>query len=161
MSSRTRIGRERVALWSSRRCNSSGPSPTCPRPRTGQNHKTTRSREHRSAGLRKHSESERWLTRLHRRTTSKPCRGDWRYASRAYRSARQERADARRSKGVPPASLRNFPFPQPCRKGIEFLPPAHQVVRNRMRGEIEKDPRQKHRRNSDRCEVCRPGDRSS
>ena len=36
--------------------------------------------------------------------------------------------------------------------------PPHQVVRNRMRGEIEKDPRQKHRRNSNRSEVCRPGD---
>jgi hypothetical protein len=36
--------------------------------------------------------------------------------------------------------------------------PPRQVVRNRMRAEIEKDPRQKHRRNSNRCEACRPGD---
>jgi len=110
------------------------------------------------SGCEHDAESEQWLTRLHRRTTSKPCRGDWRYTSTVYRSAPQERADARRSNGVPPASLRDFPFPQRHRKGIEFPPPAHQVVRNRMRGEIEKDPGQKHRRNSNRCEVSRPGD---
>ena len=110
------------------------------------------------SGCEHDAESEQWLTRLHRRTTSKPCRGDWRYAPRAYRSAHQERADARRSNGVPPASLRDFPFPKGVEKESNSCRPPHQVVRNRIRGEIENDPRQKHRRNSSRCEVCRPGD---
>jgi hypothetical protein len=39
MRSRSRIERERVALWSSRRCDSSSYSPACPRPEQG---KTTK-----------------------------------------------------------------------------------------------------------------------
>jgi hypothetical protein len=48
--------------------------------------------------------------------------------------------------------------PNGVEKELNSCGPPHQVVRNRMRGEIEKDPREKHGRNSNRCEVCRNGD---
>jgi hypothetical protein len=68
--------------------------------------------------------SEQSPRRLHRQTTSRLSLQDWRFASRAFLSARLRRGAAQRSNEVPGASPRDSLSPQLYKKGSECPRPA-------------------------------------